>query len=114
MEIIVSGRHFDISPGLKEYAEGIIKDTFADIPLKITSVRMILDRQKNRQIAEIIVNMKHSDVESVAETFDMHKSIDEVIEKASKQIRKHLDKLQDHKKDRSSIKDAKTTGEEDA
>lgn len=113
MEIIVSGRHFDISPGLKEYAEGLVKGSFTDIPLKITSVRMVLDRQKNRQIAEIIVNMKHSDVESVAEGFDMHKSIDEVVEKALKQVRKHLDKLQDHKKDRSSIKDSKPE-EEDA
>lgn len=97
MEIIVSGRHFEISESLKKYVEDAVNNAFADMPLKMTSARVVLDVQKKRTKAEILVNMKGHSVEADVETFEMYNAIDEAVVKAATQARKHLEKHQHNK-----------------
>ena len=52
--------------------------------------------EKNRCKAEILVNMKNHDMEAVSETYDMYQAIDMSVEKIDTQIRKLVDKVQDH------------------
>jgi len=97
MEIIVSGRHYTVTPEFKDFAEKLISGTFGDVTLKITSVRLVLTNEKLRNKADIVVNVKSHNVEASAEEPEMGKAITEAVEKAYKQVRKHLEKLQDHK-----------------
>lgn len=97
MSVIVSVRNGNISDTLKKYAETKAARLVEDYP-KITSIKVILDMQKTRSKAEIIVRGKHTDVEADVETYDMYESIDAIIEKVNVQLKKHLDKVQDHHK----------------
>ncbi len=97
MEIIVSGRHYTVTPEFKDYSEKLISGTFDEVTLKITSVRLVLTSEKTRNKADIVVNVKSHNVEASAEEPEMGKAIAEAVEKAYKQVRKHLEKLHDHK-----------------
>ena len=104
MDIIVSARHFDLSEALKVQAENATHAALDDLSLKISSVRIVLDIQKNTHKADVVVAIKNYFVSASAETVnDMNKSIVEALEKADVQARKYLEKKQDHR-DRDSIK----------
>jgi putative sigma-54 modulation protein len=65
---------------------------------RIESVHLILDIEKYRHFAEVVIQAKgHIRVDAKAESDDMYVSIDSAIEKAEKQLRRLRDKVQDHK-----------------
>jgi putative sigma-54 modulation protein len=97
MNVIVSVRNGNISDTLKLYAENKAEAVLSDFP-KITSVRVVLDSQKSRYKAEIIVRGKNLNIEADNESFDMYDSIDAIMEKINTQLRRHLDKVQHHHK----------------
>lgn len=97
MEINVTGRHMSVTDALKEYAESKLKAVVEGYN-KITSAKIILDVQKTRSKAEVIVHGKNINVESDAESYDMYESIDTVIKKVDKQLQHHFDRVQDHHK----------------
>ncbi len=104
MDIIVSARHFDLSEALKVQAENAAHAALDDLTLKISSVRVVLDIQKNMHKADVVVAIKNYLVSASAETVgDMNKSIVDALDKAGVQARKYLEKKQDHR-DRDSIK----------
>ncbi len=97
MSIIVSGRHVQVSDALRQHAEAKFQALLDEYP-KITSVRVILDIQKAHQMAEAVIHGKHLEIEATHQAFDMYESIDQVADKAEKQLRRHFDKVQDHHK----------------
>jgi putative sigma-54 modulation protein len=97
MEIIVSGRHhLSTSTKLKDYVRGKLNDVLDVKSLKITSARVILDHEKDRYNAEVIVYMKKFHIEASAETEDLYASIDGAIARVERQVKKHIEKLQNH------------------
>ena len=113
MSTIVSIRGGSISDTLKLYAETKAEAIVSGYP-KITSVRVILSCQKSRYKAEILVRGKNLNIEADYESFDMYDSVDAVIEKAKKQLRRHLDKVQDHHKVSKITPSVKEQTEEEA
>jgi putative sigma-54 modulation protein len=97
MEIIVSGRHISVTEAVKNYAKEKLESILSPYH-KIGNVRVVLDVQKNRCKAEVIVHGKNLDVEADAESYDMHESIDAAIAKIDHQVTKYFDKIQDHHK----------------
>ncbi len=97
MDIIVTGRHFDVGEALKDHATAKIEAAISEYR-KITSARVVLDQQGSRAKAEVIVHGKNINYEAESETFDMYKSIDEAIAKIDKQLVKHFEKVQEHHK----------------
>ncbi len=96
MQIIISSRHGDVTQEMKEYGQERLTTVLTHDNLKISSARVVLDIHKERHFAEIIVNMKQHTVEADVETEDMFLSIDKAVHKVERQIRKLLDKIQDH------------------
>ena len=106
MEIIVSGRHLSVTDEIKTYAQDKLEAILGEYN-KIGSVRVVLDVQKTRCKAEIIVHGKNIDIEADAESYEMRESIDAAVIKIDHQISKHFDKIQDHHKqakDKAKIK----------
>ena len=97
MSVTVSVKHGNISETLKEYAQTKAYKLIEDFP-KITTVKIIIDMQKTRSKAEIIVRAKHTDIEADIETYDMYESIDAVVKKVHIQLKKHHDKVTEHHK----------------
>ncbi len=97
MQIIIAGRHFTVSDTLKQEINERLEGMLTHVHLKISTVRVILDvEHTNRCKAEIVINMKNSVFEADVTTRDMYESIDSVMDKIEIQVRKYLDKKQQH------------------
>ena len=112
MSIIVSGRHVEVTDSMKQYAEEKLS-AILENKHKISSARVVLNVEKNRHKAEVIIHGKGLDVESDSESFDMYESIDEVMGKIERQLERYFDKKQDHHKQKVSKLPAETVIDDD-
>ena len=93
LPITVTVRHEQVTDSLRDYATKKIESLHLDYP-KITEAKVILDVQKNRHIAEIILFCtNHITIEAHTESRDMYAALDETIEKIARRMRKHKTRL---------------------
>ena len=96
MKIDITGRHIDVTPALKEFAEE-----------KLGKLERLLDHEmeahvvlwitKHRHIAEIQIKSGSQLFNGTEETGDLYASIGEVVDKLERQLLRHKEKIQDHK-----------------
>jgi putative sigma-54 modulation protein len=100
MQISITARHMEVTDAIRDYCHDKIVDALSDFP-RTVSVHLILDVEKYRHIAEVVLHgVHHADVEAKAESDDMYASIDSAMEKAMRQLRKLRDKIVDHKREK--------------
>jgi putative sigma-54 modulation protein len=86
--IRVTGRHVSVTEAMKEYCRRKTATLHLDYP-KIIEVQVILDVQKYRHQAEVILHCSnHITIEARAECNDMYASIDQVVDRVARQMRK--------------------------
>ena len=86
--IQVTGRHVSVTDAMKEYCQRRLACLHLDYP-KIIEVQVILDVEKYRHTAEVILHCSnHITLEASSESDDMYASIDEVVDKIARQMRK--------------------------
>ena len=91
--IQVTGRHVSVTEAMKEYCRRRLASLHLDYP-KIIEVQILLDVQKYRHTAEVILHCSnHITLEASAENDDMYVSIDEVVDKIARQMRKYKTRL---------------------
>lgn len=89
----VTGRHVSVTEPIKDYAVKKVEHLHLDYP-RIIEAHIILDVQKHRHFAEIILHCNnHITIEASEETDDMYASIDGVISKIARQMRKYKTKI---------------------
>src|SRR4051794_34629832 len=89
----VTGRHVSVTDPIKEYAISRVEHLHLDYP-RIIEAHVILDVEKHRHAAEIILHCNnHITIEASHETDDMYASIDGVIAKIAQQMRKYKTKI---------------------
>ena len=97
MQISVTCRHMDITDAIRSYAHEKVEQDLSEFP-RIVSVHVILDVEKYRHSAELVVSASnHIQVEAKDVSDDMYVSIDAAVDKTARQLRRHRDKVQDHK-----------------
>ncbi|MBN2795226.1 MAG: ribosome-associated translation inhibitor RaiA [Clostridia bacterium] len=94
MRITVSGKNINVRESLKEYIEGKMskfdKYFTTDIDVKVT-----LSVEKDRHKVEITMPLKQGVTFRAEETSDdMYSSVDMVMDKLTKQMRKHKTKIE--------------------
>ena len=93
LPITVTVRHEQVTDALRDHAIKKIESLHLDYP-KIIEAKVILDVQKNRHIAEIILFCaNHITIEADTEGKDMYVALDETIEKIARRMRKHKTRL---------------------
>ncbi|MEM9236850.1 MAG: ribosome-associated translation inhibitor RaiA [Verrucomicrobiota bacterium] len=93
MPITVTVRHETVTDSLREYAHKKIEGLHLDYP-RIIEAKAILDVQKNRHIAEILLFCaNHIVIEAHTEGPDMYAAIDETIDKIARRMRKQKTRL---------------------
>jgi putative sigma-54 modulation protein len=97
MNIIITGRHLDLTDNLKQYAEGKIKK-FRKYLTNITEASIILSVEKYRHKAEVLLRVNGVNIQAESVTGEMYSSIDDVVEKLERQVKKHRDKWVSHRK----------------
>ncbi|TFH15646.1 MAG: ribosome-associated translation inhibitor RaiA [Lentisphaerales bacterium] len=97
MAIEITARHVDITDHVKAHAQGKA-ETLRDAFPGIESIHVILDGEKYRQIAEVVVQGKnHLRVEASETSDDMIKSIDTAVDRTERQVLKAHEKIRDHR-----------------
>jgi len=91
--IQVTGRHVSVTEAMKEYCRRRLACLHLDYP-KIIEVQIIMDVQKYRHLAEVVLHCSnHITLEASAESDDMYVSVDEVVDKIARQMRKYKTRL---------------------
>ncbi len=91
--IQVTGRHISITEAMADYARQKVEQIHLDYP-RITEVQFILDVQKHRHSAEmILICNNHITIEASHECDDMYAAIDGVLNKVTRQMRKYKTKI---------------------
>ncbi len=97
MSIEVTARHMEISNGTQEYARTKAEELMRVFP-GIEYIHIILDHERHNKLAEIVVQARnHIKIEAEEKSDKLRGSLDSVIDKIERQMRKQLDKIQDHK-----------------
>ena len=91
MDITVTFRHVDSTESLKEYAEEKLSkmDKYFDYPIE---AHVVLAAEKFRRIADVNLNVNGTVIKAEEETEDMYSSIDQVMDKIEKQVKRFRDK----------------------
>ena len=115
MKVIISGRHVDLTPGLREFIErkaARIEDFFAGV----RQVKVILEVQKYRHSCEIVFKAAGQTITSNKTTKDMYASVEEAVHAVERQATKRKEKLYSqvsrrHRGQKQSIRDEVETVE---
>lgn len=104
MQIDVTGRHVDITDSLKDYVENKFQRLERHFE-HINNTHVILSVEKERQKAEATVHVNRGNLFADDEQEDMYAAIDGLIDKLDRQLKKHKEKLTDHRRGESGLKD---------
>jgi putative sigma-54 modulation protein len=101
MLIDITGNHIEITPALREHITKKLQKIEQKFP-KITHMHVVLsiDNQYQHK-AEVTAHLFGTDFHAHDTSEDMYASIDKMVEKLSKQIIKHKEKLKNHAADGS-------------
>lgn len=108
MQISITGHHVDITPALRAYVEnkfGRLERHFDNM----TNVHVILGIQKERMKAEATIHVTRGNLFADAEHADMYAAIDGLVDKLDRQLKKHKEKLGDHRRNEGVRKNHETT-----
>jgi len=97
MEIIISGRKVPVSEDLRAYIQAKVGRIEHEYP-KLTTARVVLDMERGQYIAEMSLRGKHLDLEVQTRAHDMYAAIDDAADKLEHRLRKHIERIQDHRR----------------
>lgn len=95
MNVIISGRHMEVTEALKSYVENALGKVTAHFD-KVIDADVVLSLEKHRQIAEVNLNANGVRIHGREASNDMYASVDAVIDKVERQVRKFKDRINRH------------------
>lgn len=96
MNITVNGRHMEITDALRSYATEKVAKLDKYLPSGAEAV-VTFNVEKYRHKAEVQIKVNGIVIQAQEETEAMYASIDKVIDKLERQVKKYKEKLKDHK-----------------
>ncbi|MCY4210028.1 MAG: ribosome-associated translation inhibitor RaiA [Gammaproteobacteria bacterium] len=96
MQINLSGHHLDITPALRTYVATKLKRIERHFDHVLT-VHVVLSVEKERHRAEATLQVQRGNLFADAEHNDMYAAIDKLMDKLDRQVKKHKEKLSDHR-----------------
>ena len=96
MNIEVTFRHMNSSDALRSYVEDKL-DKLDKLLVEPVNVHVVLSVEKIRQIAEITLHTKDFSANALEESNDLYASIDLAMDKLDIQVKKHKEKIKNHK-----------------
>ncbi len=109
MQISVSFRNVDPSDHLKSYAETRMA-RFKKYMEEPVEIHLVLSIQKFRHTADVTISANGVKIKAQEETGDLYSAIDMVLDKIEKQIKRHREKIKEHK---AEWKDQGSAGSEE-
>ncbi|MBI5025559.1 MAG: ribosome-associated translation inhibitor RaiA [Nitrospirae bacterium] len=95
MNIIVTGRHMAVTDNLRDYAQEKVRK-FDKYLGNISEAVVTLSVEKYRHKAEVLLKVNGMLIQAEGITGEMYSSIDKVVEKLNRQVKKYKEKLISH------------------
>ena len=92
MNLTVTGKNFEITDAIKNYLTEKITQTENSL-YKNTSIHFNLFVDKNRHMAEAIIKQKGLTTRAKDQTRNLYLTLDNVLEKIEKQLKKHKSRV---------------------
>lgn len=96
MNVVVTGRHMEMTDALRSYIEGGLGKIESHFD-KVMDADVVLEVQKHRHIAEVNLHANGVRIHGKEASSDMYASVDAVMEKLERQVRKYKDRINQHK-----------------
>ncbi|BCS53468.1 ribosome hibernation-promoting factor, HPF/YfiA family [Geobacter sp. SVR] len=97
MQVTTTFRHMEQSEALKSYAEEKLERVAKYIDEPISAQVFLVVEKKIRHIVEIVINAKGISTKASEATNDMYASVDAVIDKIERQLKRYKEKIKAHK-----------------
>ena len=91
MKLTVAGIKIKITQAIEDHLNKKIEKSLKSLP-ESADVHVALTVEKHRHFAEITIKEKGFSVHGESETNDLYTAMDEAVEKAEKQLKKHKDR----------------------
>ena len=96
MEISIDGHHVALTPAIQEHIE--TKMTKIERHFEhVVNVHVVLGVEKQRHKAEATIRITGNNIHASCEHEDMYAAIDLLTDKLDRQIKKHKEKLTNHR-----------------
>jgi putative sigma-54 modulation protein len=95
MQLTITGHHIDVTPALKQKVESKLSKLERHFD-HLTDVHCILTVEKLEHKAEATVHLSGGTIHADATEEDMYAAVDSLVDKLSRQVKKHKEKLTDH------------------
>jgi len=95
MQIQMTGKNTELTPAIRSYAEKKLQRINSLLD-KINHIHLTFHIEKLNQIAEANISLPGTQIHAEASSEDMYESIDKLIDKISRQLSKHKEKMTDH------------------
>ncbi|QCR37358.1 ribosome hibernation promoting factor [Nissabacter sp. SGAir0207] len=95
MQLNITGHHVEVTDALRDF----VSTKFAKLEQffdRINQVHVILSMERVQKVAEATVHVNGGELHATSEHEDMYAAIDGLIDKLSRQLNKHKDKLKQH------------------
>lgn len=95
MNLMVTGRHMEVTDALKSYVEGGLARLRNHFD-KVIDANVVLSVEKHRHIAEISLHANGIRIHGRESSPDMYASVDAVLHKLDRQVRRYKDRINNH------------------
>ena len=95
MQINITGHHVEVTPALRAYATEKMQKLSRHFD-QVTSINVILNVEKLQQQAEATVKDAGRTLFATASDMDMYASIDGLVDKLDRQVRRYKERLTNH------------------
>ncbi|WP_038173605.1 MULTISPECIES: ribosome hibernation promoting factor [Vibrio] len=95
MQINLNGHHVDLTDSMQDY----VNEKFQKLERffeHINSIHVVLKVEKVRQIAEATLHVNQAEIHASSEDENMYAAIDSLVDKLTRQLNKHKEKLNAH------------------
>lgn len=95
MQINITGHRLEVTPSIRNFTEEKFNKLERHFD-QITSINVVFDVEKLRQIAEATVFVSKGELHASSEADDLYAAIDILIDKLDRQLIKHKEKIRNH------------------
>jgi len=96
MEVSITGRHVELTEPLKNYVNDKLQHLKHSFD-QVVDVHIVLSVEKFRQRCEVSMQVSGINIHGSHETEDMYASIDGVVDKLNRQLKRYRAKLRRHR-----------------
>ena len=103
MNLHLTGHHLEITPAIRAYVVNKLERVTRHFD-HVIDVSVVLCVDKIRQIVEANVHVRGKEIHAASVDPDMYAAIDALADKLDRQVKKHKEKLTDHRCDTETLR----------